>query len=369
MSDSPVYVTQPSLPPLKEFVSSLEKIWESKHLTNGGPYHQELEAKLANYLGVPFISLTSNGDAALLAALKSMNLSGEVITTPYSFVSTTHSIIWNDLTPVFVDIDPDSGNIDAKQIEAAITDKTSAILAVHCYGFPCDVQAIESIAKKHDLKVIYDAAHAFGVRSQSDSILNYGDAAILSFHATKVFNTFEGGAIISHSKEQKEHIDRIKNFGIANPENIPLHGLNAKMSEVNAAFGVLQLNYVGRAIEKRKSISDLYCSLLSNVAGIDCMNATAATETHNYAYFPIVVSDDYKCSRNELFDLLSQHKIMSRKYFYPLLSNTQTYREYPTAAVERLPHANDLADHVLCLPIYEDLNHETVTRICNVIAA
>jgi dTDP-4-amino-4,6-dideoxygalactose transaminase len=369
MPDNPIFVTRPSLPPLEDFVSSLEQIWDSKFLTNGGPFHQELEDKLANYLGVPYVSLTSNGDAALLTVLKSMDLTGEVITTPYSFVSTTHSILWNGLTPVFVDINPASGNIDISKIEAAITDKTSAILAVHCYGFPCDVNAIEDIAIRHGLKVIYDAAHAFGVKCHcGKSVLNHGDASILSFHATKVFNTLEGGAIISYSKAQKDHIDLIKNFGIAGPEDIPFHGLNAKMSEVNAAFGLLQLNHIDQAIAKRKAVSDLYCSLLSDIEGVTCLNETAAGDQHNYSYFPVIIGDDYKHTRDELFDTLKSHNIMSRKYFYPLLSNIQTYQNYPTAEVNHLPHANNLADHVLCLPIYEDLDHMDIQRICGIIA-
>jgi len=368
MSDQPIYVTRPSLPPLDEFVSSLEKIWDSRLLTNGGPFHQDLEGELAAYLGVPYVSLTSNGDAALMVALKSLDLTGEVITTPYSFVSTTHSLLWNDLTPVFVDVNPLSGGVDADQIESEITDKTSAILAVHCYGFPCDVDKIQSIADRHGLKVIYDAAHAFGVQHHDGkSVLSYGDASILSFHATKVFNTFEGGAIISHSKEQKDYIDVMKNFGIAGQDSIPFHGMNAKMSEINAAFGLLQLNHIDQAIDAREKVSEQYCYLLQTVKGITCLNSISAGTRHNYAYFPIIVGDDYSKTRDDLFDFLLSHNIISRKYFYPLLSNLDMYKTYKSAAQDILPKANDLANNILCLPIYEGLSPEDIQKICEII--
>ncbi len=360
-----IFVTQPFLPPLNEFIPYLEQIWNSKHLTNSGPMHQALEQQLCEYLGVPFISLFNNGTNALLTALQCYELSGEVITTPYSFVATTHSLIWNQLTPVFVDIDPHSLNIDPSKIEAAITEETTAILAVHCYGNPCDVEAIQKIAQKHQLKVIYDAAHAFGVRDHNGSILNYGNLSILSFHATKVFNTFEGGAIISHDLETKQRIDRLKNFGIQNETEVSDIGSNGKMSEVNAAFGLLQLQYVDAAIEQRKAIAKQYQNALNDIDGIDCALANNV-QNHNYSYFPILINQDkYGSSRDELFERLKSHNIFARRYFYPLISDFSAYKNQHN--LHDLNIAKHAADSVLCLPIYPDLSKDDVIKILEII--
>lgn len=363
--DKKIFVTQPTLPPLDEFIPYLQQIWDNKMLTNGGPMHQALEQQLCEYLGVPFISLFNNGTNALLTALQCFNLSGEVITTPYSFVATSHALIWNNLEPVFADIDPISLNIDPKAIEAAITEETSAILAVHCYGNPCDTKAIQEIADKYSLKVIYDAAHAFGVKDKKGSILNYGDLSILSFHATKVFNTFEGGAIISHDLATKQRIDQLKNFGIVSETEVSDIGSNGKMSEVNAAFGLLQLNYVDEAIAKRKEISDVYQRELSTINGITCA-LNPLLEQHNYSYFPILIDEEkYGKSRNALNELLKANNIFARRYFYPLISDFLAYKNFNYQ--DKLTKAKTASDNVLCLPIYPDLSNSTLRCIIQII--
>lgn len=366
MFDKPVYVTQPSLPSFEDYASSLKNIWESKVLTNNGEYHQELEGKLAKKLMVGNLSLFNNGTSALLAALKVFDLEGEVITTPYTFVATTHAILWNGLTPVFVDIDPSNFAIDANKIEAAITPRTTAIVAVHCYGFPCDVDALATIAKKHNLKLIFDAAHAFNVQLDGSSVLNYGDISILSFHATKVFNTFEGGATVSSNKEMKSKVDKLKNFGIVNEVEVESLGINGKMSEVNAALGLLQINRIEDENEKRKVIYNYYLSELSSVSGIKTFPISSNVEA-NYGYFPVLIDPSFKVSRDELYEQLKSYNIFSRRYFYPLISNLPMYKGMDSAKPGNLPVANSLAEQILCLPIFSDLSLESAEKIVRAI--
>jgi len=361
-----LYVTHPFLPPLEEFNEYLKEIWASGQLTNNGKFHQQLEQELCAYLGVKYISLFANGTLALITALQAMEIKQEVITTPYSFVATAHSLIWNGITPVFVDIDPVYGNLDPQKIEAAITDKTSAILPVHVYGNPCDHTEIEKIAKKHKLKLIYDAAHAFGVKQNDESILNFGDLSVLSFHATKVFHTLEGGAIICHTPEMKEHIDNLKNFGFRNYKVVSL-GINAKMNELQAAMGLLQLKYIDIAIEKRKSVNNLYCEQLNDVKGIRLL-PTLPNVQYNYSYFPIFVDKEiYGKSRDELFEELEKHNIYGRRYFYPLIGQFPSYRELDSSQPGKTPAAEKIADQVICLPIYPDLEKDIVNLICEII--
>lgn len=366
MSNNPIYVTQPSLPPLDEFIPYLEKIWENKILTNGGPMHQLLEQKLAEYLDVPEVVLFNNGMSALLVALKALNITGEVITTPYSFVATTHSIIWNNAKPVFVDIDPITLNMDANKIVEAITDATEAIMPVHCYGNPCDVETISQIAEKYNLKVIYDAAHAFGVKDKGGSILRHGDLSILSFHATKVFNTFEGGAIICHSKEMKQRINQLKNFGIIDEITVSDVGINGKMSEINAAFGLLQLNYIDEVLAERSKIDDFYRKSLAPIKGIKVVGFSGQTQ-HNYSYFPILITPDYPLSRDELYQKLKKHDIFARRYFYPLISDFEVYNDLPSAVSTNLPIAEEIGQQILCLPIYPNLCFNDVNKIIELI--
>ena len=361
-----IYVTQPSLPPLDEFVPYLEQIWCNKILTNNGPFHQKLEAALCEFLGVEHLSLFTNGTLALVTALQALRITGEVITTPYSFVATTHSLIWNGLKPVFVDIDPASCNIDYKKIEAAITPQTSAILPVHCYGNPCAVDEIQKIASAHGLKVIYDAAHAFAVRYKESSLLKYGDLSVLSFHATKVFNTFEGGAIISPDAATKQRIDYLKNFGFADEVTVTAPGINGKMSEINAAFGLVQLKHVSKALDQRKSIEMHYRAALFDVAGIDCISPEIDMEG-NSSYFPIFVHENFPVTRDALYQLLKENGFYGRRYFYPLISNMSMYQDIPSAHRDNLPVANVMADQVLCLPIYPDLDRKIVDEICTLI--
>ena len=366
MDDKPVYVTQPFLPELSEFLPYLESIWESKVLTNGGKMHQQLEAELCEYLGVEHISLFNNGTIALLTALQALRITGEVITTPYSFVATAHSLLWNGIKPVFVDIDPVTLNIDAAKIESAITPQTTAIMPVHCYGHPCDVEAIQKIADNYNLKVIYDAAHAFAVKDIGGSILRHGDLSVLSFHATKVFNTFEGGAIISPDAKTKRHIDHLKNFGFVDEVTVVAPGINGKMHEVSAAFGLLQLNGIMAALQKRAAIDNHYRSALASTAGIVCPEIPA--DSHfNYAYFPILVQPRYHMSRDALFHKLREAGIHARRYFYPLISDFPMYRNMPSAARANLPIASTMAEQVICLPLYPDLPATQVDRILNII--
>lgn len=365
-SKKPIYVTQPFMPPLGEFIPYLEKIWDGKLITNGGPFHQQLENELCNYLGVNNISLFANGTLALVTALQALRITGEVITTPYSFVATSHSLMWNGIKPVFVDIDPVTLNLDPTKIEAAITPQTTAILPVHCYGRPCDVDAIQKIADTYNLKVIYDSAHAFGVKCHCGSILNHGDLSVLSFHATKVFNTFEGGAIVCPDAKTKQRIDHLKNFGFVDEVTVVAPGINGKMSEINAAFGLLQLKHVDAAIARRKEIDGAYRAGLKNVNGITCLNGDNI-EGLNYSYFPILVQPEYPLSRDELYEKLKINKIFARRYFYPLISDFSMYRSIPSALSDNIPVASRAADQVLCLPIYPALSAEDQQRIIDMI--
>lgn len=364
-----IFVTQPYLPPQEEFIPYLHKIWESKHLTNGGPFHEQLEKELAEFLGVKYISLFSNGTLALITALQALNITGEVITTPFSFVATSHSLWWNGIKPVFVDIDPITLNLDPAKIEAAITDKTTAIMPVHVYGTPCDDKSINTIAKKHNLKLIYDAAHAFNVKENCISLANYGDLSILSFHATKVYSTIEGGAIISHTAQMKRHIDDLKNFGFRDEITVVAPGINAKMNEFQAAYGLLSLKYVNEAIAKRKVIANQYCEQLADIKGISILNRDNSI-SHNYSYFPIFIDAKvYGRTRNELYEALKEQNIFSRRYFYPLISDFEPYCELESANPQNLKIAHKIAGTVLCLPIYPDLSLDDVKRICNIIKA
>lgn len=362
MSQRPIYVTQPHLPPLEEFIPYLEQIWGSRVLTNGGPLHQQLEKALSEHLGVPHVALFNNGTIALSVALQAMDLQGEVITTPYSFVATSHALVMNGLEPVFVDIDPESMNIDPARIEAAISPRTTAILAVHCYGRPCDVDAIGQIAKRHKLKVIYDAAHAFGVQDKGGSVLRHGDLSALSFHATKVFNTFEGGAVVCHHLETKQRIDRLKNFGFATEVEITEVGTNGKMSEINAAFGLVQLRHLDEALASRALVSQRYRERLAGVAGIRVVGVDHA-EVPNHSYFPVLVGPEYPLGRNGLYEDLKTIGVFARRYFFPLLSGLPMYRDLPSAAPANLPVACRVAEQVLCLPLYPALSEEDQDRI------
>lgn len=357
-----IYVTQPHLPALDEFMPYLEQIWENKILTNNGPFHQDLEKALCEYLGVEHLSLFTNGTLALVTALQALRITGEVITTPYSFVATSHSLLWNNIQPVFVDIAPDSFNIDPERIEAAITSKTSAILPVHCYGNPCEVEKIQDIANTHGVKVIYDAAHAFGVNYKGQSLLVHGDMSVLSFHATKVFNTFEGGCIISKDAATKKRIDFLKNFGFSSETTVTAPGINAKMSEINAAFGLLQLKHIDEVLDRRREIEAYYRNALSDVQGIT-MLPQAADTLGNGSYFPILVEPTFHMSRDELYEHFKTHEIYVRRYFYPLISDFSMYRTEPSAATENLPNARAMADKVLCLPMYPALTATDLDRV------
>jgi dTDP-4-amino-4,6-dideoxygalactose transaminase len=363
----PIYVTQPYMPPLGEFIPYLEKIWEKKILTNGGPFHQQLEKELCDYLGVHHISLFTNATIALVTALQALRITGEVITTPYSFVATAHSLLWNGIKPVFVDVDPNTFNLDPNKIEAAITAQTTAIMPVHCYGQPCDVDAIQKIADNYNLRVIYDAAHAFGVKCHCGSVLNHGDLSVLSFHATKVFNTFEGGAIVCPDAKTKQRIDQLKNFGFVDEVTVVASGINGKMSELNAAFGLLQLKHIEEALTRRKEIATTYRTQLTGVKGIHCLNGQNQSE-NNHSYFPILVQEDYPISRDVLYNKLKDHGIFARRYFYPLISNFPMYRSLPSAHRDNLPVAADAALRVLCLPIYPTLELHEIKKIVNVIS-
>jgi dTDP-4-amino-4,6-dideoxygalactose transaminase len=366
--NKPVYVTQPYLPPLDEFYPYLEKIWDSKVLTNCGPFHHQLEQALCDHLGVKHLALFTNATIALVTALQALRITGEVITTPYSFVATAHSLLWNGIKPVFVDVDPNTLNLDPAKIESAITPQTTAIMPVHVYGHPCDVDAIQKIADNYNLKVIYDAAHAFGVKDAHGSVLNHGDLSVLSFHATKVFNTFEGGAVICPDEKTKIRIDHLKNFGHVGEVNVVAPGINGKMSEFNAALGLLQLKYIDQAISCRKQIDAAYRERLKGVKGIDCLK-DAGEKVANYSYFPILVQADYPLSRDDLYQKLKDSGIHPRRYFYPLISDFPMYRGLPSANRENLPNANAAAQKILCLPIYPDLQMEAVERICHFIAS
>lgn len=366
MSEKPIYVTQPYLPPLEEFIPYLQEIWDSKVLTNGGPMHQQLEAALSDYLGVEHVALFNNGTIALLTALQALRVTGEVITTPYSFVATAHSLLWNGIKPVFADIDPHTLNLDPARIEAAITPQTTALMPVHCYGNPCDVEAIQKIADNYNLRVIYDAAHAFGVEDAGGSILRHGDLSVLSFHATKVFNTFEGGAIICPDAKTKKRIDQLKNFGFVDEVTVVAPGINGKMSEVNAAFGLLQLQHIDQAMQRRREIDQFYRQQLKGVPGFRLVDGTGQT-TANYSYFPILVEANYPLSRNALYQKLKDHGIFARRYFYPLISEFPMYRGMHSAQRNNLPTANAIAEQVICLPIYPSLGNEQLSRITTIL--
>lgn len=364
--NKPIFVTEPSLPNLDEYLPYLKQIWENKILTNNGPFHQELEAALCKFLGVPYVSLFANGTLALVTALQTLRITGEVITTPYSFVATTHSLWWNNIKPVFVDIEPKYGNIDSEKLEAAITPKTTAILPVHVYGNPCNVERIKEVADTYGLKVLYDAAHAFGVRYKSKSILNFGDLSILSFHATKVFNTFEGGAIICHDLATKKRIDFLKNFGFADELTVVAPGINSKMNEIQAAMGLLQLKSFQKNIDSRNMIAEKYRTLLANISGISFLTVPEQTET-NSAYFPIFVDEDYGLSRDALYHKLKENNIFGRRYFYPLISEFSMYRNLESATPHNLVNASKIAKSVICLPIFPNLPDEQLNLIIDVI--
>lgn len=367
MDNKLITVTSPLLPSLDDFNSLLKEIWDSKWITNNGSFHKQLEKELAAYLKVPYLSLFTNGTLPLLTALQALRITGEVITTPYSFVATTHSIWWNGCKPVFVDIDPATGNIDPDRIEAAITPKTTAILPVHVYGKPCDTRRIQEIADKYGLKVIYDAAHAFGVEVDGESILNAGDMSTLSFHATKVYNTIEGGALVMKDKETKKRIDYLKNFGFADEVTVVAPGINSKVDEMRAAYGLLNLKQVDVAIEARHQVAIRYREELRNVEGITFFDDMPGVR-HNYSYFPIFVdAEKYGMTRDELYFKMKEQNVLGRRYFYPLISTFTTYRGLPSAAPENLPQAHKMADSVICLPMHHALSEEDIERIINCI--
>ena len=362
-----ITVTSPLLPNLGEFTESLKKIWDSKWITNNGEFHKKLEAALAEYLKVPYVSLFTNGTLPLLTALQAMRITGEVITTPYSFVATTHALWWNGIKPVFVDIDPSTGNIDPEKIEAVITPRTTAILPVHVYGKPCDTEAIQAIADKYGLKVIYDAAHAFGVEVNGESILNAGDMSTLSFHATKVFNTIEGGAMVMHDEKTKKRIDYLKNFGFANEVEVVGPGINSKMDEIRSAYGLLNLKQVDAAIAARQKVAVAYRDALRNVDGISFWDDMPGVR-HNYSYFPIFVdAKKYGMTRDELYMKMKDQGVWGRRYFYPLISEFSTYRGLESSRPENLPNAHMMADTVICLPMHHALREEEINRIIDCI--
>ena len=366
-NSSKVLVTSPLLPDMEEFTSLLHEIWDSNWITNNGPFHKRLETALCEYLKVPYVSLFTNGTLPLLTALQALRITGEVITTPYSFVATTHSIWWNNCKPVFVDIDPATGNIDPDKIEAAITPKTSAIMPVHVYGKPCDTKRIQEIANRYGLKVISDAAHAFGVVVNGESILNAGELSTLSFHATKVFNTIEGGAMVMHDAEMKKRIDYLKNFGFAGETEVVGPGINSKMDEVRSAYGLLNLKQVDAAIEARHQVAIRYREALREVPGITFFDDMPGVR-QNYSYFPIFVdAEEYGMTRDELYFKMKENGVLGRRYFYPLISTFSTYRGLPSAASENLPQAHKMADSVICLPMHHDLDATDIERVLSMI--
>ena len=370
-NDKIITVTSPLLPNLTEYNTMLQDIWSRKWITNMGHYHEELEKRLAEYLGVEYISLFTNGTLPLITALQALGITeGEVITTPYSFVATSHSIWWNKLKPVFVDVLPENGNIDPSKIEAAITKDTVAIMPVHVYGCPCDVEAIDTIARKYNLKVIYDAAHAFGVTTNGKSVLKYGDISTLSFHATKVYNTIEGGALVCHSKEMKEKIDHLKNFGFEDEVTVVAPGINSKMDEMRAAYGLLNLRQVDAAIAARKAVATKYVEALKNVKGIklfpyelEQVSSLSSSFKWNFAYFPILITEEYGMSRDVLYTKMKEANVLGRRYFYPLISTFSPYRDYPSASAVNLPVATDLANRVICLPMHHALTDADIQRV------
>ena len=367
MENKLITVTSPLLPNLDEFQELLKQIWDSKWITNNGQFHKQLEAALREYLGVPQVSLFTNGTLPLLTALQALRITGEVITTPYSFVATTHSIWWNGCKPVFVDIDPRTGNLDPEKIEAAITPKTTAIMPVHCYGKPCDVLRIKEIADIYGLKVIYDAAHAFGVRVNGESILNAGDMSTLSFHATKVFNTIEGGAMVMHDEKTKKRIDDLKNFGIHDEVTVVGPGINSKMDEMRSAYGLLNLRQVDAAIAARQQVAIKYREALRDVEGITFFDDMPGVK-HNYSYFPIFIDEKaFGMSRDALYTKMKAANVLGRRYFYPLISEFSTYRGLESSNPKNLPNAHKMADSVLCLPMHHELRDEDIQRTIDLI--
>ena len=367
MSRNTITVTSPLLPNLDEFNEMLKEIWESKWITNNGSFHKQLEKALCEYLKVPYISLFTNGTLPLLTALQALRITGEVITTPYSFVATTHSIWWNGCKPVFVDIDPETGNIDPDKIESAITPKTTAIMPVHVYGKPCDTERIKEIADKYGLKIIYDAAHAFGVEVNGESVLNAGDMSTLSFHATKVYNTLEGGALVMHDEQTKKRIDYLKNFGFAGETEVVAPGINSKVDEVRSAYGLLNLKQVDNAIAARQKVANHYREALRNVPGIRFFDDMPGVK-HNYSYFPIFVNaEEYGMTRDELYFKMKELGVLGRRYFYPLISTFSTYRGLPSAASDNLPVATKMANEVICLPMHHALSEDDIQKVINCI--
>ena len=367
MIDKPIYVTSPLLPSLEDFTFLLKEIWESKMLTNNGNFHQKLEEELAKYLKVPYLSLFTNGTLPLITALQAMRITGEVITTPFSFVATTHSLWWNGIKPVFVDIEPETCNLDPSKIEAAITPRTTAIMPVHVYGKPCKTKEIQEIANKYGLKVIYDAAHAFGVEINGESILNFGDMATLSFHATKVYNTFEGGALVVHDEQTKKRIDYLKNFGFASETEVVAPGINSKVDEVRAAYGLLNLKQVDHAINSRRKVAIRYRDELQGVKGITFFNDIPGVR-HNYSYFPIFINaEEYGMTRDELYFKMKEHNVFGRRYFYPLISTFSTYRGLDSANPDNLPIATQMSNNVICLPMHHALSENEVEYILQII--
>ena len=367
-SNKPIYVTRPALPDLAEFIPYLQKIWDSKILTNSGPFHEQFERELSAFLGVKHIALFANATIGLVTALQALRITGEVITTPYSFVATAHSLLWNGIKPVFVDIDPHTLNLDPERIEAAITPQTTAIMPVHCYGHPCNVERIEAIADTYGLKVIYDAAHAFGVKCHCGSVLNHGDLSVLSFHATKVFTTFEGGAIVCPDEKMRQRINYLKNFGFADEVTVVAPGINGKMSEFGAALGLLQLKGIDAALAKREVIDTRYRTALKGLKGIRCLESAGETRA-NFSYFPILVQPEYGLGRDELFRKFRERKIFVRRYFYPLISDFPMYRGLPSATHLNLPVAHTLSQQILCLPIYPELALDDVDRVVAIMRA
>lgn len=367
MIDKPIYVTSPLLPSLEDFTFLLKEIWESKMLTNNGNFHQKLEEELAKYLKVPYLSLFTNGTLPLITALQAMRITGEVITTPFSFVATTHSLWWNGIKPVFVDIEPETCNLDPSKIEAAITPKTTAIMPVHVYGKPCKTKEIQEIANKYGLKVIYDAAHAFGVEINGESILNFGDMATLSFHATKVYNTLEGGALVVHDEQTKKRIDYLKNLGFASETEVVAPGINSKVDEVRAAYGLLNLKQVDHAINSRRKVAIRYRDELQGVKGITFFNDIPGVR-HNYSYFPIFINaEEYGMTRDELYFKMKEHNVFGRRYFYPLISTFSTYRGLDSANPDNLPIATQMSNNVICLPMHHALSENEVEYILQII--
>lgn len=367
LSKERITVTSPLLPNLNEFQDSLKEIWESRWVTNNGSFHKQLEAALCEYLKVPYISLFTNGTLPLLTALQALRITGEVITTPYSFVATTHSIWWNGCKPVFVDIEESTCGMDPDRVEAAITPHTTAIMPVHCYGKPCNMERIQAIADKYGLKVIYDAAHAFGVEVNEQSVLCQGDMSTLSFHATKVYNTLEGGALVMHDAETKKRIDYLKNFGFVSETEVVAPGINSKMDEVRAAYGLLNLKQVDEAIEKRHQVAIRYREALCDVKGIRFFEDMPGVK-HNYSYFPVFINaEEYGVTRDELYFKMQEKGIYGRRYFYPLISTFSSYCGLPSAAPENLPVATRIANEVICLPMHHGLSNEDMERVLELV--